>query len=520
MPIPTRSLSLREPRQQSTANIGRPTTAKTPLTATKNTTTAAAHRAPLNPTTSNENISNRPKSLLPVRDDVRSTSSSRVQQSQDRRLPQRGLKPPTKGPTQQEQPVPKATTVGRRQSLVRPSPLKITSSTKPAIGSTALKDVSGPPSPSKSSTASKQNGRPLSPKKTDMGPPPRPVRSASLRQPASSSSGTPMSSRGHARHRSQVLTPASSQTTKKLEPPLPSPTTPRAKGQFSTYQQHYSPKKAAAPSVAPASTAASTNIDPSLVPSSWPEIAALQTELLQLGLLHTSSLQQHAEWEIGAQTRLGKLYDSVAKDYHEVLTEEKERQRQLNGQVLHYWLNNCREHHDRQVFAEQIQVFSRVAQEVCDLTDSLGGRYLSLVQAFDTWFQEAEEIKTMRHYQEDVLDDVVFIDPLDNGWKEEVYAMTMRLELCLRQLQSLDVLGYGEVEQLESSTLLRVVKALDEMINMMVDELQAVRKIEADVVRAERQWVSQLTQHLSGTRPSEEERVPRAGMWRQLSLKS
>ncbi|GAB1214411.1 hypothetical protein ATERTT37_003573 [Aspergillus terreus] len=242
------------------------------------------------------------------------------------------------------------------------------------------------------------------------------------------------------------------------------------------------------------------DLDPSLIPSSWPEIAALQTELLQLSLLHSTFLRQNTEWEATAESEIRDLYDSVATDYRGVLKEERELQRQLNGQALHHWFKNCREHNGRQGFAEQIQVLSQVLQE-----------------EFESWLQQADEIRNLRHYTEEALGPVVFIDPLNAAWKEEVYLTTMKLELCSRQLQSLDILGYGEVERLESSTLLRVAKGLEEMANSMVEELNAIRKIEADIVRSERQWVSQLAGQLPTPKPLHDS-TPRVGMWRQLSL--
>ncbi|PLB45165.1 hypothetical protein P170DRAFT_366602 [Aspergillus steynii IBT 23096] len=467
MPIPTRSLSLREPRKQV-------------------------------------------------------TSSLRIPKPQDSRLPERETKLVQKT-AQQDRPA-GPTGISRRQSLIRPSPLKPTSSVRTpsaTTGSTTLTTpkratfAPGPPSPSKSDAPSSQNGRATSPKKSSMAPPPRPVRSTSLRQPASSSAGTgsAATARGHIRHRSQVTT-TPSQVSKKLEPPSPATTTPRSRATFTTYQQQLSPRKPAdKPAVAQSSGG------PTLIPASWPEIASLQTELLHLSLLHQSSLQQNVQWRNHAEEQLRSKYDSVAARYRTMVVEEKEHQRRLNGQALSGWLKNTREHNGRQGFEEQIRILSQVTQEVCDLNDSLAGRYTLAVQGFEDWFHKAREIKNYRLEQGGVSGHVVFIDPIDPTWKEEAYAMTMQLELCSRRLDSLDILGYGEVERLENSALLRMAKGLDEMVKLMVDELNAIRKIEADITRSERQWVSQLTRQLMATRPHET-RSSELGMWRQTSLKS
>jgi hypothetical protein len=290
--------------------------------------------------------------------------------------------------------------------------------------------------------------------------------------------------------------------------------------QFTTYQQQFSPRKVVRPTALSAARASADGED-SLIPASWPEIAALQTELLQLGLLHSSSLQQTAALKAESEEQLQTKYDAVAKTYRAIVGEEKKCQRLLNGQALNRWLENASEHGGRPNFAAQIQAFSQLVQEVCDLTDSLGGRYTMLIQEFEEWFRKAQAIESMRlHRQQGDASHVVFIDPLDRVWKDEVHAMTMKLEQSSRQLQSLDIAGYDGPEQaLADAALVRTAKGLDVMIASMVDELKAIRRIEAQIVRSERQWVSQLTAELAATHPRDA-RGPRPGMWRTALLRS
>ncbi|KAA8643563.1 uncharacterized protein ATNIH1004_010332 [Aspergillus tanneri] len=493
MPIPTRSLSLREPRKPKPSNLG-----CTGATKTVSTTTAVSS----NPPTNGPDNAARNKSLLPVRDDGRPAGVSRLQQPQESRLPERGTKPVQKA-QQQNGRSPEPNGIARRQSLIRRSPLRTTTSSSakaPPVASTTPRRTTlaqGLSSPSKQDAEPQQNDRSTSPKKTNMPPPLRPVRSTSLRQPASSSTGAGSSAtlRGHVRHRSQVTTSVPGQGSRKLESPSPSTTTLLTRANFTTYQQHFSPKKTMDKPVAAHQSGSPVGLDPSLIPSSRPEIAALQTELLQLSLLHQSALQQDAEWKTKVEGQLRTKYNSVAERYQRMIVEEKEYQRRLNGQALQGWLGNSREHNGQQRFAEQIQ-------------------------RFEGWFQQATEIKDFRLQQGRPSDHTVFIDPIDTAWKEEVYAMTMKLELSSRRLESLDILGYGEVERLNNSALLRMVKGLDEMIKLMVAELSVIRKIEADIMRSEKQWVSQLARQLIATKPPPQEKAPRLGMWRQASLKS
>lgn len=268
---------------------------------------------------------------------------------------------------------------------------------------------------------------------------------------------------------------------------------------------------------ASALAAVTAEMDPSLMPSSWPEIAAVQTEVLQLYLFHSSSLQQHAEWQAGSEAKLRKKYDSVAQKYRSIVDEEKQWQRRLNGQALDFWVQNIQTHNGRLGFAEQIQLLSQTMQEVTELSDEVEGRYTLAIQTFEHWFRKADEIKKIRtQLDSGAADLVVFIDPLDGVWRDEVNDLAMKLELCSRQLQSLDILGHGDTEKLNDSALLRIARGLDDMVNSMLDEIHAMRKIERDIVRSERAWVSQLTDPLvvSDNRPRED-RSLRVGMWRR-----
>ncbi|GKZ22223.1 hypothetical protein AbraCBS73388_008173 [Aspergillus brasiliensis] len=540
MPIPTRSLSLREPRKQSSTTARTTTTTTTTGKPASTTSNSTANSTSSSAATSNENLVTRSKSLLPIRDEGRATRPSRLQQLSEPRVAQRPSKPSDKGPqSQSNTPAQENTGLTRRQSLIRPSPLKPSPSLKPTVTSSRRPTVAPSPSspikqeipsrqngrplsPKKIETPSRQNGRPLSPRKIDMPPPPRLARSASLRQPAAPSSSTPPVTRGHTRHRSQGIALPSAQSPRKVEPPSPFPTsaTVRSRVQPSTYQQALSPKKVAKPAfTTQAADSPAVDAGTSLLPSSWPEIAALQTELLQLSLVHLSSCRQHNEWETTAEARLRSDYNSVASDYRAALGDEKEYQRQLNGHALHHWLENARERNEQRGFAEQIRILSQVAEEVYSLSDNLEGRHTLAVQEFEAWFQEVEEIRTFRLHHGRNLDQVVFIDPLNHGWRDKTSALVMKLDLCLRQLQSLDILGYGDPGPLGDSALFRTAKGLEEMASMMVEELTTIRKIESDVVKSEREWVSQLARQLTAN-AAHDQKLPTVGMWRRLSLNS
>lgn len=290
-------------------------------------------------------------------------------------------------------------------------------------------------------------------------------------------------------------------------PPDPTPATQKSRPQFSTYQQHYSPKK---PTKPPTPTpGAATPSDRLLIPTSWPDIAALQTELLQLSLFHSRSLHKQADWRSESEARLHQKFDDVTSQYYSLIEDEKRRQSQLNAQALDCWLQRCGDHQGAYSFSEQIQILSQVLQEVSDLgTCDMNGRYTQVVEAFENWFEGAQFV---RHHRESkgMLDGDVFLDPLDQSWKEEVQTLNLKLEYCARQLQNLDIQGSEEVEQ---SALARIARGLTESTMLMMQEIREMKALESELVLSEREAISRLAERLMGP---QERIAPRLGIWNQ-----
>lgn len=184
------------------------------------------------------------------------------------------------------------------------------------------------------------------------------------------------------------------------------------------------------------------------------------------------------------------------------------RHSRMNAQALNVWVQNCHDHRGPHEFPEQVQIFSQILQETSDLeTRGVSGRYSQAVETFELWFEQANLVRHDRVYSGS---DISFIDPLDQTWKEELHALHAKLELCQRQLLSLDILGFGEVERLEQSALTRVSQSLNESIQLMMQEINAMRTLEAELVRSEREAVSELVKKLPSTRDAG---TPHIGIW-------
>lgn len=455
---------------------------------------------------------------------------------------QQRVQPQPQPQQQQQQQSKEPTLAGRRKSLVRPTELRIPS--KSILSTTG--NAPEPLSPSRLSPRKSQpdsgkavpispkkvdmpppssprtgGGAPISPKRTDMPPPPLPRhgRSISLKQPPVSSipGGTSASDLGHLRRHSQVV---KGQNANKTAGQVQPSTAQRARPQLTSSQHISSPKKVAKPPTPTSDRHPHSESNLSSIPSSWPGVAALQTEVLQLNLLHSSYVQGDVEWRANAEASLRKQYDSVAKSYRSVLAEEKEAQRCLNLQALNLWHANSRDNRNRQGFPEQIQTLSSIVQDISDLCDT-AGRYTRVVRVFEDWLQKVDRIRRRRDLEDDTDEAGGSIDSLGYSWKKELFALTAKLELCARKLQDLSILTYGEIEsdagrrrEYDSSALIRLVTSFGEMTSLMVEEAHAMRTIEEGIARSEREWISRRAKQLATS--SQKLSHDNVGIWKTL----
>ncbi|CAG8091715.1 unnamed protein product [Penicillium olsonii] len=514
MPIPTRSASLREPRKH-VSNIARPTKISPNTTAPKEPVRSNNDNrpspSPAEAVMKEQGPTARGRIPLPQRSNTQESSRTgqlRFQPPGSRSIPRdpspmrHEASPVKKQAPSESMAVKPVVPPTRRQSIMRPSAIKIPATKSTTSTSKSSAPPFAPPSPRKPTgrrspvqPVQPPARRPASPKKTEMLPPPRPARSASLRQPVSAGKIPPVA-KGHTRHRSQLT-----QSTK----PVESTSTQRSRA-ISTYQRPSSPKKfSKPPTPTPGSGPQPDNL---LIPSSWPDITALQTELLQLSLSHLNLTHQHSEWKSESELHLQSKYEGVAAQYRSLVADETRHQYQLNVHALGLWLSNCREHRGSHDFPEQIQILSQVLQEVSDMIAE-SGPYSYIVMTFRAWLGQAEKIRQARGPG---CVDVTFVDPLPRSWKEPVQTLGSKLELFSRQLQALDILGFGQVERVEQSALARVARTLADLIQLMVQEMRALRTLEMEVVRSEREAVSLLASRLAGS--ARESKAPKAGAWR------
>ncbi|KAH9222846.1 hypothetical protein DL95DRAFT_145285 [Leptodontidium sp. 2 PMI_412] len=352
------------------------------------------------------------------------------------------------------------------------------------------------------------------PVKKDRSRPPivtsRHLRNASTSSFSSSSANSTANVSSHTRTRSSSTLLNSSttlQTSKrnsveipKLQPPGADPQLRRQA--FSTYQQHFSPAKNLAPKPHPAAFLAPPS--PSKLPSNIAisaETAKLQNELLQLHLLHRDAAQVEREWKASAKRKLGARFHSVVDKNEELVHLEVEETGKINALALKKWQDMGTPGWG---LDEKIQVLDEVVTGVWNLGES-GGKYSRVVRKFERWFRRCQDILEMRATDEGLDgDEVVFLEEMDRGWKDDCLGLGRKLETWRDQLREL-----GTPDE-KGSSLSVVVNGTRDLVRGMLAELGAMAQIERDAMRMEVDWIKSMNDDIL----DDDTNTPAGPIWR------
>ncbi|KAF3484150.1 uncharacterized protein GIQ15_03474 [Arthroderma uncinatum] len=547
MPIPTRSLSLREPQRRKQAVNG-----------------------------DSRSSSPTKQSQLPRSSLRRLTTSAEIQSDASTGL---GIgygngngNGNTSGNANGNGVAEKKSFLPQRRTLPRPQSLQIPHATvqsarlKQPESRLEIKSTKPKPAPAPTPTPTPSDGvrsRPSSRSRSPTKPEPkralarppgaaplaRSVRSSSLLHPPAPKLVTPAS---HSRHRSQIINfdavksrPAGSRpssfhpSTSKLSaaPLSTSPSkysaTPLSKSPskysaapLPSYQARFGLKKPTKtnthspetvfenpnPSPSPTPTPTLTPIEDQLPPE---QTLALQTELLQLHVLHSQGLQTKAKWEANAEKHYRKLHESVKASYR----REQEKHRYRNFQAVKRFEEKSATSSSGHDFAIQIGILSRVIQEVTHLTESEDSQYNTVVGVFEEWTQHVTKLKQSRQLKGDDDDvnsdkvllnadedgDLQFIEPLPLQWKEDIAALSMQLSQLSGNLDDLDIPKpgadkdkYGKEIDYSDSALVGTVTGHKSLVASMAEELDMIHRIEMEVMEFEILWMERALESVGG----------------------
>ncbi|KAH7023522.1 hypothetical protein EDB80DRAFT_697810 [Ilyonectria destructans] len=277
---------------------------------------------------------------------------------------------------------------------------------------------------------------------------------------------------------------------------------PRLRPAFSTLQQHYSPAKSAAPKPLTATFLAPPS--PSKLPANVAasaETSKLQTELLQLHLLHRDAGAVDVEWKASAKQKLGERFAKIAAEGRQVDKREKAEIEKENVLALRSWAVGGG-------LEDRIQTLDAVINGAWTLGEP-GGRYARVIRRFERWVDRMCEIEDARRGDGALLQeqDVLFIGELDAAWKEESTGLIRRLDGMKRQLQDL-----GQVpdeENQEQSSLKHMMENSRTLVEGMLAELSLMEEIEREALAREDDWIERMN------RDDNADDTPRAGaIWR------
>lgn len=245
---------------------------------------------------------------------------------------------------------------------------------------------------------------------------------------------------------------------------------------FTTLQQHYTPKKSAKTPTLSMIAASPTKVANAHVLSS--EMSRLQTELLQLHLLHRTSAEIQRQWEDSAESTLHHVYDDVAEGYRALRFNQGKAQERTDLQALRVWEAS----HDRHSFSEKMGLLSRTLQDLSNM-DSEGGKFARVVTTFERWLVMREDAKEVgQPSNSSDTQGMEFLESLGEGWRADVTALEMRVASRTLDLKRLE-------QPLEGSSLAYLVEICSTLAAQMSEELRSMREIECEVLAREAAWV-------------------------------
>lgn len=316
-------------------------------------------------------------------------------------------------------------------------------------------------------------------------------------------------------------------------------------------QQHYSPLKSHAPK--PLTSTFLAPPSPSKLPANVAisaETSRLQTELLQLSLMHRDVGAVSAEWAASARQKLGDRFETVARESRQLTQLEQREAEGHNVAALLRWGdggdgddNDDAGTGGQGLYLEdKIQTLDQVLGGIWSLSG--GEQYARVTREFESWAEQVADILAAqkRGAAEDLLDEsdeVLFVSELDAScWKADVPGLVRKLDSWRRMLKGLGRVSppptssstsnatakqrrtaagtkahsrtqsqhhqnsasptQAQQPQAPPSSLEKVLNGCEALIGDMLSELAIMQEIERDALQAENDWILRVNRDLRG----------------------
>jgi hypothetical protein len=136
---------------------------------------------------------------------------------------------------------------------------------------------------------------------------------------------------------------------------------------------------------------------------------------------------------------------------------------------------------------EKIQILDEVLAGLWNLGE-LGGKYTKLVRKFERWLNRCQAVLETRAHDDEIndnYDEMMFIEELDHGWKDDCHVLGRKLETWRGHLNDLGSPECG-------SSLATVVDGCRSLIRGMLTELSVMGQIERDTMSIEADWIKTM----------------------------
>ncbi|KAG9254972.1 uncharacterized protein F5Z01DRAFT_653508 [Emericellopsis atlantica] len=303
--------------------------------------------------------------------------------------------------------------------------------------------------------------------------------------------------------RTRTASTSSTTTTARGAPAAaPAQAQSRLRPNFSTLQTHYSPAKSRDPKPLTATYLAPPS--PSKLPANVAasaETSKLQTELLQLHLLHRDAATVEAQWRASAKQKLGARFEKACITAEQVAEQEKAGLERANVLALHAWGSEGG-------LEEKIQGLDTVFNGIWSLSEP-GGRYARMARRFERWMDQVSEVEQARRdgtYLEQG-DQSLFISDLETPWKEDCAGTLRRLDGWRHQLR---VLGEPPADEDGTSSLAKMLQGARSLVQDMLAEVQMMEEMEEEALAREAEWIEKMNR-------MDDDDTPQAGaIWRTV----
>lgn len=214
-----------------------------------------------------------------------------------------------------------------------------------------------------------------------------------------------------------------------------------------------------------------------------------------------------AQWKDSAKKKLGTRFQHVVAENERLVQLEAQESGKINAAALKKW-------QDKGVpglgLAERTRILDEILTGVYNFGDS-GGKYARLVRRFEKWLVRNEDVRKAREHGEELEgDEVLFVEPLDQGWKDELLHTERRLQAWG---QDLHALGLPD----GSSGLRNVLERLGDLVGGMVEEVNVMRSLEDEMVRRESDWIKGMIDDVTSDDNDDDgaNRVVAGAIWRR-----